>query len=128
MEFYYFESPHKQITEDIVVKVIKVSDGDTIRVEWSERDFAFPVRFADLAAPELNEKGGEKARDWLESRILGKEVQLILSPKRVEKWGRLLASVLHGGQDVGEEETMLGLAKKWEQRKEGSIPNAFKSE
>ena len=27
-------------------KLVRVVDGDTIRVEWSERDFDFPVRIA----------------------------------------------------------------------------------
>jgi len=122
MRIYYFESPHKQITEDFTATVTKVHDGDTIRVKWSERDFDFPVRFGNTAAPELNEEGGTEARDWLEERILGKEVLIEVSPKRVEKWGRLLGKVIHGGQDVGDEEVMLGFAKSWAQRKEGSIP------
>lgn len=122
MDLYYFESPHKQITEDFVGKVTKVHDGDTITVEWSERDFAFPVRFADTAAPELNEEGGHEARDWLEKRILGKEVTIEINPdKRVEKWGRLLGTVIADGIDVGQEEIMLGLATTWEARKEGKI-------
>ena len=36
MQVYYFESPHKQVTEDFRGRVIKVTDGDTIRVEWED--------------------------------------------------------------------------------------------
>jgi len=121
MEVYYFDSPHKQITEEINATVIKVHDGDTITVRWSERDFDFPVRFNNTAAPELNENGGHTAQEWLEQRVLGKEVQINPDPKRVEKWGRLLASVSEGGQNVGDEEVMLGFATTWAQRKEGKI-------
>jgi len=60
MNLYYFESPHKQITQDFVAKVVKVTDGDTIRVKWEDRDFDFPIRFIDIAAPELDEIGGAK--------------------------------------------------------------------
>ena len=128
MQFYYFDSPHKQITEDFVADVINVHDGDTITVRWRERDFDFPIRFGDTAAPELNEPGGHEAQSWLENRILGKEVTIIIDPdNRVEKWGRLLGEVLQGGQDVGQEEIMLGLATTWEQRKEGKIPEKFKN-
>ena len=55
MVFYYFESPHKQILEDIEVEVIRVHDGDTITVRWDQRDFDFPVRFLETNAPELRE-------------------------------------------------------------------------
>jgi len=127
MEIYYFDSPHKQIFEDFTARVVKVHDGDTITVRWRERDFDFPIRFDDVAAPELNEEGGIEAQQWLENRILNKEVDIIVNEKRVEKWGRLLAGVVHGGQNVGDEEIMRGLAKPWAQGKEGTIPNAFKS-
>ncbi len=57
LDFYYWESPHKQIFEDFIATVVKVTDGDTIRVETDFRDFDFPVRFLDIAAPELRKKG-----------------------------------------------------------------------
>jgi len=120
MAIYYFDSPHKQITENFSAEVVGVHDGDTIRVKWSERDFTFPVRFGNTAAPELDEEGGIEARDWLHNRIMGKTVDIIVNPEnRVEKWGRLLGIVTEGGSDVGEEEERLGLVKSWKQRKEG---------
>jgi endonuclease YncB( thermonuclease family) len=121
MGLYYFESPHKQITEDFNATVVNVHDGDTITVRWVERDFDFPIRFNNTAAPEMNEAGGKEAQQWLEERVLGKEVQIHVDPKRVEKWGRLLGAVFQGGQDVGDEEVMLGLSKTWAQRNEGKI-------
>ena len=103
MEEFYFDSPHKQILEDIRVKVVSVHDGDTIRVLWEQRDFTFPIRLHNLAAPELNEKGGPESQSWLEKQILGEEVEIIVNPKnRVEKWGRLLGEVRHKGFDMGE--------------------------
>jgi len=122
MQFYYFDSPHKQITEDFNAKVVKVHDGDTITVRWRERDFDFPIRFDNLNAPELNEAGGHTAQSWLEERILGEMVDIILSKRRVEKWGRILGAVMHNGMNVGDEEVMLGLAGTWEDRKTGVIP------
>ena len=116
MQLYYFQSPHKQITEDFTAKVVKVTDGDTIRVMWEERDFDFPVRMQDLAAPELDEKGGKESQSWLEKQILGEEVEIILSRQRVEKWGRLLAAVLHRGISVSEESIINNHGVPWEQR------------
>jgi endonuclease YncB( thermonuclease family) len=103
MEFYYFSSPHKQITEGFLAKVVKVSDGDTIRVKTDFRDFDFPVRLLYIAAPELDEERGPKSQKWLESQILGEEVYIRVNQRnRVEKWGRLLGEVIHGGMSMNQ--------------------------
>jgi len=103
MMMYYFESPHRQITEDFRAKVVKVTDGDTIRVEWTERDFDFPIRFLDIAAPELDEEGGEKSQSWLENLILNQEVDVLIdNNNRVEKWGRLLGTIIFMGMNINE--------------------------
>ena len=103
MQLYYFDSPHKQITEGFLAKVVKVTDGDTIRVETDFRDFNFPVRFLYIAAPELDEEGGIKSQSWLESQIMGEEVYIRVNPnKRVEKWGRLLGEVILGGMSLNQ--------------------------
>ena len=117
MDIYYFDSPHKQITEDFRAKVIKVTDGDTIRVEWNERDFNFPIRLANLAAPELNEEGGKQSQNFLEKEILGEDVDIILTKTRVEKWGRLLAYVINRGLNMGEHSINFGHAVSWNERK-----------
>lgn len=101
---------------------MKVHDGDTITVTWDERDFPFPIRFNNLAAPELNETGGHKSQRWLEKQLLGKTVEVIVDPNnRVEKWGRLLGQVLVGGIDVAELSVIAGHGVPWSQRKEGVI-------
>ena len=100
---YYFDSPHKQIAEDFWAKVVRVKDGDTIQVKADFRDFDFPIRFSNILAAELNEKGGIESQKWLSSQILGKEVEIIINPKnRVGKWGRLLGRVRYLGFDIGE--------------------------
>ena len=116
MNIYYFDSPHRQITEPFNAKVVKVSDGDTIRVRWDERDFDFPVRLSELAAPEMNEMGGVEAQRWMSRQILGKEVEIVPSRLRVEKWGRLLAAVWFEGLNMAEELRREGLAISWAER------------
>ena len=116
MQFYYFESPHKQLTEDFTAKVIKVTDGDTIRVEMEERNFTFPIRFANIAAPELDEDGGKESQSWLEDQILGEEVDIKLTKTRVEKWGRLLAEVFFLGMNLGQMSMDFGFSVPWESR------------
>ena len=111
MNFYYFDSPHQQIAEDFDAKVVKVTDGDTIRVTCAVRNFDFPIRFANIMAAELNEKGGIRSRDHLANLIMNANVEIIIDPKkRVEKWGRLLGQVRHKGFDVGEQMITDGFA------------------
>jgi len=126
MELYYFESPHKQITEDFRAQVIKVTDGDTIRVICEFRDFDFPIRFLDINAPEMNEERGKEVRDWLSNQILNEEVEILITDNRVDKWGRLLGKIFHRGMDLGQIMMILGLATKFENRAEGNLPNINK--
>lgn len=117
-----FESPHVQITEDFRAEVIKVIDGDTIRLRTEFRDFDFPLRFLNINAPEMNE-GGEVTKAWLKNRIEGKQVDININPRnRVDKFGRLLGSVFVDGLDVGDEELRGGLAEAYGS-KDGEIPD-----
>jgi len=121
VDFYYWESPHKQIFEDFEAEVVNVHDGDTITLNWSERNFNFPLRFLDIDAPEIKD-GGETARDWLKQKIEGKLVDIIINRKnRVGKYGRLLGKVMFEGLDLGEQMINLGLAKTFENRNENKI-------
>ena len=124
METMYFQSPHKQITENFRAKVTKVTDGDTIRVKTDFRDFDFPVRMNKIDAPELKERGGKEAKSFVEEQIKGEEIEVLIDPQnRVDKWGRLLGNIQHLGIKLEETLLRLGLAKKFFQRNEGEIPN-----
>ena len=125
MDEDYFASPHKQILEDFRAKCVKVHDGDTITLDWSERDFTFPIRLINIAAPEISEMGGKESRDWLESRVLGEEVDILISSNnRVDKWGRLLGNVIFKGTDIGEDEINAGHALPWSQvHEQNPIPD-----
>ena len=103
MALYYFDSPHQQITENFIAKVEKVHDGDTIRVSCDFRNFDFPIRFSNIMAAELNEEGGRESQQWLENKIKGEMVEVVINEnKRVGKWGRLLGRIIHNGFDMGE--------------------------
>ncbi len=101
MQFYYFDSPHKQITEDFFGEVVKITDGDTIHVKWSEREKPVVVRFIDTQAPELDEEGGLESAAWLEKQIMGEYIRIQIEPKlRVGKWGRIIGRIIHMGIDI----------------------------
>lgn len=124
METLYYKSPHVQVFENFDCKCVKVHDGDTITVRWERRKFDFPVRFINIAAPEMSEAGGKEAQKWLEQRLVGQDITVEINPRnRVEKWGRLLGRIVHRGVDVGEEEVASGMVTTWANRKQGKIPS-----
>lgn len=126
MDVYYFESPHKQIFEDFRAKVVKVTDGDTVTVRATFRDFDFPVRFLDTNAPELSE-GGRESKYWLKNKLEGDYVDVLINPnKRVGKYGRLLGKIFYNGLNVNKESIDTGHALPFGQTNEGNIPNLNK--
>ncbi len=78
----------------VYARVNKVYDGDTIMLDTGER-----VRLLDINTPEIEhrgkpgEPGGEEAKRWLESRLLGRKVRLETDIVTRDKYGRLLAHV-----------------------------------
>jgi len=117
-----FMSPHIQIEEDFYANVEKVHDGDTITLRVDFRDFSFPLRFDGIDAPELN-AGGDKAKEWLKSRLEGRDVTILINREnRVGKYGRLIGRVLSNGMDVGDEMLRLGLVNSFELRRETDLP------
>ena len=103
MQFYYFDSPHKQILNDFRAKVVKVTDGDTIRVTCDFRDFNFPIRFARIDAPEKDTPEGVISKKWLEKLLLNEEIDILIDKNnRVGKWGRLIGEILHDGINVSQ--------------------------
>ena len=125
LDLYYFSSPHRQITEDFTAKVVKVHDGDSITLQWKERDFNFPIRLINIQAPELKDElgspsgAGKSSQRWLEELVLNEMVSIQIDPVvRVDKWGRLLGYVVMGGMDVGEQSMHTGHSIPWEMRED----------
>ena len=127
MILYYWDSPHKQITENFVATVTKVIDGDTIRVKTNFRDFDFPVRMLDTNAPEMNEDRGDVSKSWLEEQILNEDIEILINAKkRVGKWGRLLGIIMHNGLNINTASIRAGMATPFDKRNEGQIPDINK--
>lgn len=127
MSELYFRSPHKQIFEDFNCTCVKVHDGDSITVNWNERDFNFPLRFAKIDTKELSE-GGKEAKEWLKERIEGKNINVeIDKDNRVGKFRRIIGTVIHNGINVNEELVREGLAIPFGQKNEGEIINPVRN-
>jgi micrococcal nuclease len=84
--------------------VISVYDGDTFRADV---DLGFSIwvkaqdfRMLGINAPEMNSKdpavvaAATKARDALRGMILGKDITIRTQKDKLEKYGRMLATVL----------------------------------
>jgi endonuclease YncB( thermonuclease family) len=120
---YYWLSPHTQVWEDFRAEVVRVHDGDTITLRWKERDFDFPLRFAEINSPELSERQGVEAGDWLRGLIEGTMVDIIIDKgNRVDKFGRLIGTVVSNGLPLNQVEVMQGRATPFWQQDEGEIP------
>ncbi len=118
MQFYYFESPHRQITEDFMGEVVKITDGDTIHVKWSEREKPVVIRFIDTDAPELKEQGGLESARWLEKQIMNEYVRVQIEPKlRVGKWGRIIGRIIHFGIDINSSSIDNGFAVPFSEKR-----------
>jgi micrococcal nuclease len=79
--------------------VTRVVDGDTIWVRTHAGQKPVKVRFLGIDAPEICQNAGKASRQALAARILGKQV--VLSFRYHDDYGRLLARVSSGGEDMG---------------------------
>ena len=114
MQFYYFLSPHRQITESFDCRVSKVTDGDTIQVEWSERDFPTTIRLAKINAPELKTQGGKESKSWLEGQLNNQDIRILIDQEnRTGKFGRIIGEVIKGGININDESLRQGFSKEF---------------
>jgi len=110
---------------DLRVTVLKVVDGDTIRVQLAGCD-CIPeilrehlVRLRGVDAPELHDPRPElrvlagTATLWVATRVHVGD-QLVLVDVERDKYGRLLASIVVDGQDLSQGLIAAGLAKKYD--------------
>jgi micrococcal nuclease len=80
----------------LVGPVIKVTDGDTIKVQLSSGPIS--VRFDGIDAPESSQPQGKAATQFLKGLVEGKTVSL--EPVTQDRYSRMVAKVSVDGQDV----------------------------
>lgn len=83
--------------------VTRVSDGDTVWLRPLDHGAAprkpVKVRMLGIDAPELCQPWGERSRDALAMRVMGRKVEA--APRGRDDHGRTLAPLLLDGEDVG---------------------------
>ncbi|CAG7855892.1 hypothetical protein MCAMS1_00191 [biofilm metagenome] len=82
------------------VKVEKVFDGDTVRLEDGRK-----IRLLGVNAPEVQHKGrmteagGESAKRWLTEKLQNKKIRLVKDVEETDKYNRILAHVFTENKD-----------------------------
>ena len=100
------------LAEELIGKVIKVSDGDTIIVLDSNNQ-KHKVRLKGIDAPETQQEFGETSRQSLAGLVYDKEV-IVLWDKR-DKYARILGKIIIDGRDANYEQLKKGLAWYYKQ-------------
>jgi len=85
---------------------VGVTDGDTIKVLTATNE-PIRVRIAFIDAPEKGQAFGQRAKQAMSALVFDKEVEL--RPHTIDRYGRLVARVIVGGQDAGLELLKAGL-------------------
>lgn len=93
--------------EPLTGKVVSVHDGDTVRV-LDAANVQNKVRLDGIDAPERSQPFGTKARERLGELAMGKDVAVHSEGR--DKYGRIIARIEVGGQDVGRQMVADGLA------------------
>ncbi len=93
--------------ETISVKVVGISDGDTITVLTANKQ-QLKVRLAGIDAPERSQAFGMRARKHLADEIFGKIIELEV--RGTDKYKRTLGIIYLNDQDINEKMIKDGFA------------------
>lgn len=107
---------NSQAKGSFAAKVSFVSDGDTL---WVQPDSGGPprkLRIDGIDAPEICQTGGAASREVLAQRALHKRVSV--SVRRYDTYGRGLARIQLGGDDLGAQMVRAGQAWSYRWRRD----------
>lgn len=107
-------------TQVQTVLVISVVDGDTVVVSTT-KSLNLKVRLQGIDAPECGMPFGPQAQRFLEQLVLGRTVQMTTTGR--DRYGRTVATLAVGGQDVGLALLRAGIATH-DRRFDKALPTA----
>ena len=93
-------------SEEIIGKVIGISDGDTIKLITNNKQIK--IRLFGIDAPERDQEFGTKSKEVLSSLIFKKEVKLITKSK--DQYGRTLGTIFLEDTNINLEMVKTGYA------------------
>ena len=85
------------LAADISCRVVGVTDGDTLTCLTSEKQ-QINVRLAQIDAPEKDQPFGQRSKKALSDLAFGRQVTI--EPETTDKYGRTVAKVVSGGEDL----------------------------
>ncbi len=77
-----------------------MADGDTITI-LNQNNESVKIRFAGIDCPEGSQIHGDKAKQFVLSKVSGKRVRIV--PETIDRYGRTVALVLINGENLNEE-------------------------
>ena len=105
-------SPANSSSSDLVGRVVKVSDGDTITVLDASKTQQ-KIRLQGIDAPEKGQAFGKASGKFLAGLVAGRDVKVQWSKK--DRYGRILGTVYVDGREVNLEMLRAGMA--WHYKK-----------
>ena len=108
---------------ELIGKVVKVSDGDTITILTSDKT-QHKIRLNDIDAPEKKQAFGNKSKDNLAKYIAGKTVTVQYQKK--DKYKRVLGTIYYNNTDINLQQVKDGYA--WVYKKYSNNQTYYKAE
>jgi len=109
--------------EEIVGRVVRVVDGDTITV-LSTSTTQYKIRLQGIDAPEKKQAFGNASRKFLSGLVANREVRVTYAKR--DRYGRILGTVFVDGRDINLEMLKAGMA--WHYKKYDTNPTYAKAE
>ncbi len=111
------KTPVTPSSSDLVGRVVKVADGDTITILDASKT-QHKIRLQGIDAPEKDQAYGDAAGRYLSGLVAGQEVRVV-GTKR-DKYNRILGTVFANGEEVNL--AMLRAGYAWHYKRFDSTP------
>ena len=111
------KTPVRPSSSDLVGRVVKVSDGDTITILDSSKT-QHKIRLHGIDAPEKKQAFGNASWKFLAGLVANREVRVVWSKR--DRYQRILGTVFVDGKDANLEMLKAGMA--WHYKKYDSNP------
>ena len=105
--------------EILTGRVVKVTDGDTVRVLDASKT-EHKVRLAGIDAPETNQAFGQKSKEALSALVAGQQVEVNWHKR--DRYGRKVGKIIDDGRDVNLAQVRNGMAWWYRKYKDEQSP------